>query len=550
MSISIDEIIQTCQIDKAELISFATVENIDQINSYVKEQIIPFTATDYSEHILTLDDVNEFDELKNMFIKQGINILQNLVKIFESNDGFFQINMANVWFAGEPTFYKLDKDVVNPFLDNPIMSNILTIIVKLIDYINDLYIRKIEIYVEEIIRCRQIIDMYPMDSLIIQSRLELFRREYDKIALDIRMINTISKSIELYFLNMFKHINQTKNYDYLYFLPISILNIFNQYKYISMDPNVLTFMVEYNEWVPIQFREESLDHIAKIKYSHFFDLQVIITQFQPNIELVINDFIAMYKKYLLDSMFVENICKTMDRLFGHIIYDVKSLKLIDTDKLIHFTSICITLSVKMLEIKDMVPPRFYDDYVNNFLCCIELVLKNTDALNSYLIYQIPTVLNEFYKVEFDSIQIHQTVDRIFRQILTNELATIYIAGFFNSVEELNESKIPMDEEHRAQILKWIQNYKKISDSPDQDSITDPLTSATIIVPCLVPLNADSSLVQHCDKNMLYSYLWTKPENPFTRQSLTIQEVDKFNSLDINIDKIVSIVGTVNKIIEN
>jgi hypothetical protein len=204
----------------------------------------------------------------------------------------------------------------------------------------------------------------------------------------------------------------------------------------------------------------------------------------------------------------------------------------------------------MLEIKDMVPPRFYDDYVNNFLSCIELVLKNTDALNSYLIYQIPTVLNEFYKVEFDSIQIHQTVDRIFRQILTNELATIYIAGFFNSVEELNESKIPMDEEHREQILKWIQNYKKISDSPDQDSITDPLTSATIIVPCLVPLNADSSLVQHCDKNMLYSYLWTKPENPFTRQSLTIQEVDKFNSLDINIDKIVSIVGTVNKIIEN
>jgi hypothetical protein len=550
MSISIDEIIQSCQIDKAELISFATAENIDQINSYVKEQIIPFTATDYSEHILTLDDVNEFDELKNMFIKQGINILQNLVRIFESNDGFFQINMANVWFAGEPTFYKLDKDVVNPFLDNPIMSNILTIIVKLIDYINDIYIRKIEIYAEEIIRCRQIIDMYPMDSLIIQSRLELFRREYDKIALDIRMINTISKSIELYFLNMFKHINQTKNYDYLYFLPISILNIFNQYKYISMDPNVLTFMVEYNEWVPIQFREESLDHIAKIKYSHSFDLQVIITQFQPNIELVINDFIAMYKKYLLDSMFVENICKTMNRLFGHIIYDVKSIRLIDTNKLIHFTSICLTLSVKMLEIKDMVPPRFYDDYVNNFLSCIELVLKNTDALNSYLIYQIPTVLNEFYKVEFDSIQIHQTVDRIFRQILTNELATIYIAGFFNSVEELNESKIPMDEEHRAQILKWIQNYKKISDSPDQDSITDPLTSATIIVPCLVPLNADSTLVQHCDKNMLYSYLWTKPENPFTRQSLTIQEVDKFNSLDINIDKIVSIVGTVNKIIEN
>jgi hypothetical protein len=550
MSISIDEIMQTCQIDKAELISFATAENIDQINSYVKEQIIPFTATDYSEHILTLDDVNEFDELKNMFIKQGINILQNLVKIFESNHGFFQINMANVWFAGEPTFYKLDKDVVNPFLDNPIMSNILTIIVKLIDYINDIYIRKIEIYAEEIIRCRQIIDMYPMDSFIIQTRLELFRREYDKIALDIRMINTISKSIELYFLNMFKHINQTKNYDYLYFLPTSILNIFNQYKHISMDPNVLTFMVEYNEWVPIQYREESLDHIAKIKYSHSFDLQVIITQFQPNIELVINDFIAMYKKYLLDSMFVENICKTMDRLFGHIIYDVKSLRLIDTDKLIHFTSICLTLSVKMLEIKDMVPPRFYDDYVNNFLSCIELVLKNTNAQNSYLIYQIPTVLNEFYKVEFDSIQIHQTVDRIFRQILTNELATIYIAGFFNSVEELNESKIPMDEEHREQILKWIQNYKKISDSPDQDSITDPLTSATIIVPCLVPLNADSSLVQHCDKNMLYSYLWTKPENPFTRQSLTIQEVDKFNSLDINIDKIVSIVGTVNKIIEN
>jgi hypothetical protein len=45
------------------------------------------------------------------------------------------------------------------------------------------------------------------------------------------------------------------------------------------------------------------------------------------------------------------------------------------------------------------------------------------------------------------------------------------------------------------------------------------------------------MLQVCDKNMMMSCLWTKSENPFTRSSLTIKELEDFNKKDEAVDKL-------------
>ena len=51
------------------------------------------------------------------------------------------------------------------------------------------------------------------------------------------------------------------------------------------------------------------------------------------------------------------------------------------------------------------------------------------------------------------------------------------------------------------------------------------------------MNADGTMLQVCDKYMLSSYLWTTPINPFTRLSLTIEELEEFNKQEDSIQKL-------------
>ena len=77
----------------------------------------------------------------------------------------------------------------------------------------------------------------------------------------------------------------------------------------------------------------------------------------------------------------------------------------------------------------------------------------------------------------------------------------------------------------------------MNDLPDNDEIIDPLTSAIIVFPCVVPLDNDAKMTIVCDINMLNTYLWSKPENPFTRHELSIEELLTFNKTDTSISKV-------------
>jgi CRISPR/Cas system-associated protein Cas7 (RAMP superfamily) len=51
------------------------------------------------------------------------------------------------------------------------------------------------------------------------------------------------------------------------------------------------------------------------------------------------------------------------------------------------------------------------------------------------------------------------------------------------------------------------------------------------------MDNSGKMLQICDKNMIISCIWNKCENPFTRSSLTIEELEKLNENEESIEKI-------------
>jgi hypothetical protein len=84
----------------------------------------------------------------------------------------------------------------------------------------------------------------------------------------------------------------------------------------------------------------------------------------------------------------------------------------------------------------------------------------------------------------------------------------------------------VSETELLKIKQWSTIYQQLSDV--EEDLVDPLTSCVVVKPCFIPIDTNAQLIQVCDLYMLCTYLWTKPENPFTRQPLSIENVLEFN----------------------
>ena len=116
---------------------------------------------------------------------------------------------------------------------------------------------------------------------------------------------------------------------------------------------------------------------------------------------------------------------------------------------------------------------------------------------------------------------------IFFILIKNKLSIIYLCSIKDELY-LSNIKIPLSMGNRAKITEWTTIYSKISSYEFYDEFIDQLTSCIIVKPCFIPMNEDGTMIQVCDEYMLSSYLWTTPINPFTRMSLTINELKEFN----------------------
>lgn len=523
-------------------------ENIKSIIDYINKTIIPNCVIDYSNYIESEDDIDQFQELKQLFINESIEIIKKLNIIVQKHlqmkpGEFVNIDTSISWYAGEETFLKNGDQ--NPFYDYKIISQILTIIFKLNDFINELYMKEAKYFDDKISYLKHLLDekkeqLSPLEYMIfsfkINEMLEKLNKDSDTNNNDFKLFHEVTSTIRTYFLSLFSHMEFDRP-KYLSHLPLCTLNVFRSSLYfLKEDFDFLYFIIKFEDWIPSTYRCNYLVEIMKLQNFNS-DIKKCLSNFNPDINLLILDLTNLYNRLAKDPSIISDITM-INRFLVYIFEKKKYIINLELDYLISFVSIQLTILSKIKSEKENISGEdVYEKLVKDSLMCIKYIIETDhEIIKSYLVHQIPTILLSFYEEEYKDRSLKECLDNIFLLLMENKHTIIYLSSTLDE-ESIKKIQIPLFGENKIKLDTWVQRYKKMNSFEDYDQLLDPITSSTIVVPCVIPMDVNGSMLQVCDKNMMMSCLWTKSENPFTRSSLTIKELEDFNKKDEAVDKL-------------
>jgi hypothetical protein len=514
-----------------------------------------------------LSEIEEY-EIKNVFIDDIKNIIINLnmvlVKYFNKNLGkLISLDLENIWYSSEKTLLKNDilSTLVNPFIKNKTISKILTIVCKLIDFLNEYSITKIKTIDENIeylkYRLKEIQlthNFAEYEHMLKDFNKRIESREFLKNLYcdNFKEIHEISKPVQQYFINIFD--SGFDNDYYFKYTPITVLNIFQSSLYfINNDYNFLKFIIKFKNWLPSEYRCKYGSTIMKLYFDKDLDInsKKILGKFNPNLSLIIDDIITIYWKSKSDPSLLGDILKLNCQFINfknNIVWNE-----LDNNKNILFLSIELSLISALKNKENITGDRYYEQILENELEIINHVLiSNNNLFESYLIYNIPSVLLSLYDEHFSNPGILTHLNNIFRMYLSSKLGINYLSSM---IEEEYIFKLPANTEQIEKFLKWFKYYKYISDNINDTGILDQISSTVLVIPYVLPMDTEFTLCDICDKNIIESCLWEKRENPFTRSFLTIDMLKELNGLEKNIElvkntkiKLNAIIGDAKKII--
>lgn len=505
---------------------------LPEIIDYVSKSIIPYTVTDYSEHIQNLDDESQFDEMRHLFLGEGIQLFKNFWTVFQvfvqkNPQKFVNLDTTLAWYHNAPPILpSCNHD--DYFIQKPLFSTIVSILTKLAEHIGSVYSnnlsllgRRIE-YIERLIKEKD-----AMTALVYQNILERVKKNYESERHQYENFVTVAAPLRDYFYLL---LGQTA---YCHYLPASVLDIFLVFVDIPMDDSFLIFFLRFDDFLSSEFRSKYLPKVITLLSDNDanYSTKSILKTFKPKMDLLIMDIITLYKKYLKDPSLLQDIffiVSVCARCFKKNRYQIHSMH---TEQLIHFVSICVTLISKLDEMKKELPDQnTYSLLVGDAIQCIlEVIQEDKKVLDSYLEYQLTNCIIELVKKE-ELVQKYSSVlVQLFDGVLDTKLSVIYMANTLSDtgLDGLLSSFITPSKLQK--VKQWSSIYKNIKD-PD-DTILDPLTSCVVVKPCFIPIDVQGIMTQVCDLYMLCTYLWSKPENPFTRQPLSIENVLEFNQKD-------------------
>ena len=217
-------------------------ENIQSIIDYINKTIIPNCVIDYSDYIHSEDDIDQFQELKQLFINESFEIIRKLNTIIQKHlqmkpGEFVNIDTSISWYTGEETFLKSNDQ--SPFYDYKIISQILTIIFKLNDFINELYMKEAKYFDDKISYLKHLLDEkkeqlsqleFTIFSFKINEMLEKLNKDKDANNNDFKLFHEVTSTIRIYFLSLFSHMESNRS-KYLSHLPLCIMNVFRSSLY-------------------------------------------------------------------------------------------------------------------------------------------------------------------------------------------------------------------------------------------------------------------------------------------------------------------------------
>jgi hypothetical protein len=286
------------------------------------------------------------------------------------------------------------------------------------------------------------------------------------------------------------------------------------------------------------------------------------------IENILSLNIKIYEIYPEKDDYIFNFCELMNKIYKNDYNTFLYIIEIHEQKFFKFMYILLEIIKEYFEDIEHLDNYDYLDYTNRFkytisgFILINNLLQNKDTI--LLSYQLRNKFLETIFFIFNKIFSHTTLLMSIKTIneLETDLTIINYLALFNTIiyklfkNNYKTLLVVFSIEHiKFNKTNWenlidYYNYfdiitiKTINDLNDDIFITgefintfpneclDPLCNTFIECPIMLPIN--DMIV---DKYILYKYVLEKGENPFNRQKITINDIDKYNIDEKIISKI-------------
>ena len=441
----------------------------------------------------------------------NISNLSLVIKKFQE-----KINKPIIIFIEGSELITLEKESnLNLFHDNPKISEILLLIYNNIIWVTERFLEMIEN------KNRNIQDfMHQLEQLENKSSKEFKLIEALKNVEETK-ITKITEQFEIYknktiiyrnyWLSILRQPLLLDN------VPKAIFEIF-----IKLDDEVIDFIYDHYSIIPRIYR---IKWLYKILNNNRLRNTI-------QIEIFIEDIIILSKSYKTNRDDFESILIMSDLI------NISQQMTISTDN----KNLIIFISTLLSIISDINTNIKNNKMIYILLNTINKILELNKEINgatleyrfpilrSYLIYYIPFVLNMNYNTINASTttsggttgvstrtidtSINECIENIIIKILTEPIAKYYIAI------TISEFKIKINDKKLQDIIKL---YTLIESTIDFKLI-DPIMSCLIIWPYIIP--GGNEVI---DKNIMETTLFQTGKNPFTNESMTIEELQEYNN---------------------
>lgn len=390
--------------------------------------------------------------------------------------------------------------------------------------LNGEYKKDIEYFIEHYIQKKIHINDEFIDSLTLASLRQLkYLNDYN-----------ISHIIRDYYLNLIG--GDTVNPHIRYNAMIYILDIIDIKGFMGMHVNILTKIFKYLSEVNFfdNYSPESVhDHLINIM-STISRICILmnkndIPKYEENYSVVFKGIHKMASKIMdyleLINQIVKNI-KSKPHLMTKPLLLVRSYGEIIENTMIRITTIISTLASVLQNIIGDI------DQLN-----IELIMPiNTLIIQIFKFFsEGSNPIYTIFKKNMESLEIMTTAFNIINVIKENKIFKREIYEYIEIIKDMIP-RIKLQDNIKNDLDTYFKNFQDIEDYIDYkllpNEFIDPILCTQIRDPIMIP-HVDLIF----DKSSILSQLYHENINPYTREPLTLEDIEQYNNLPNVIEKI-------------
>jgi hypothetical protein len=221
---------------------------------------------------------------------------------------------------------------------------------------------------------------------------------------------------------------------------------------------------------------------------------------------------------------------TLSHLVGHIGNNIENTRSLIVG-LFEYINKCVGTIYKSDNEKSAVIIEEYSYQLHTFLKVIKhLIRLYPEIINCHLVHYIPFVIINIWNTyrEWVDEVITVQMSKILSECAVNNDFINYFASLVSSDLHQYSKLVFFD---LSLIQKRQSLFNKLSNLDSE--FIDPLQSTFILKVAFIPMSGTEPML--CDKYVIESYLRTKPENPFTREKMTIPD---FNRIQIELNDLI------------